>query len=164
MLTSGRIYRPESFEPSSRPNSSARATSLSGSLPLSSSLRPGAWPSDVKLEKGRISLIAPAGQIDSRGLEVIDGKNRFALPGLIDCHVHVSGIFITELPGISDFRWLLSQIYTNHRTQLQSGVTLARDMMSVLRASLLFKSLAEDPLSGFPRIQCAGPMLTVPGG
>ena len=121
-------------------------------------------PSDIKLEKGRISLIAPAGEIDSRGLRVIAGKTRFALPGLIDCHVHISGIFITELPGISDFTWLLSQIYFNHRAQLQSGVTLVRDMMSVLRASLLFKSLAMDPCSGFPRVLCAGPMLTVEGG
>ncbi|RJP34053.1 MAG: hypothetical protein C4536_03265 [Actinobacteria bacterium] len=126
--------------------------------------RTRAEPSDIKLENGRISLVAPAGELDSRGLKVLEGRNRFALPGLIDCHVHICGIFITALPGISDFRWLLRQVYLNHRAQLQSGVTLVRDMMSVLRVSLLFKSLAEDACSGFPRVLCAGPMLTVEGG
>jgi|GEM_PF-983027 len=120
--------------------------------------------SDIRLEKGRISEIASAGEMDSRGLKIIAGENRFALPGLIDCHVHISGIFITELPGISDFSWLLRQIYLNHRAQLQSGVTLARDMMSVLKATLLLRAVATDPCSGFPRILCSGPMLTVEGG
>ncbi len=121
-------------------------------------------PSDIKLEKGRISLIAPAGEIEPRGLKVIEGNNGFILPGLIDCHVHICGIFITELPGVSDLGWLFGQVALNHRTQLQSGVTLARDMMSALDTSLFFKSLAEDPCSGFPRVLCAGPMFTVEGG
>lgn len=121
-------------------------------------------PSDVLLEKGRISLIAPAGEIDSRGLKAIEGNNGFVLPGLIDCHLHICGIFITELPGVSDLSWLFSQVSLNHRAVLQSGVTLVRDMMSALQTTLFYKSLAEDPLSGFPRVLCAGPMFTVEGG
>lgn len=121
-------------------------------------------PSDIKLEKGRISLIAPAGEVNPKGLKLIEGNNGFVLPGLIDCHVHICGIFITELPGVSDLGWLFKQVALNHRTELQSGVTLARDMMSALTTSLFFKSLAEDPCSGYPRILCAGPMFTVEGG
>ena len=120
--------------------------------------------SDIKLEKGRISLIAPAGKTDSRGLEVIEGNNGFILPGLIDCHVHICGIFITELPGVADLDWLFKQMSLNHRAQLQSGVTLTRDMMSATRVSLQYKSKAEDPFSGFPRVLCSGPMFTVEGG
>lgn len=126
--------------------------------------RAGERPTDVRLDGGRITTVTPAGKVDARGLKVIEGANRFALPGLIDCHVHICGIFITELPGVRDLQWLPRQVYLNHRAQLRSGVTLVRDMMSVLRVSLLFKSLAEDPCSGFPRVQCAGPMLTVKGG
>lgn len=120
--------------------------------------------SDIRIEKGRITQIAPAGEMELTGIMAIDGANRFVLPGLIDCHVHICGIFVTELPGITDLRWMLKQVVLNHRAQLQSGVTLARDMMSPLRISLLFRSLAEDPFSGFPRVLCAGPMLTVDGG
>ena len=121
-------------------------------------------PSDIEIERGRISKIAPAGEMDSRGRKAVAGQNRFALPGLIDCHIHVSGILITEPPGVADFGWMVRQIFLNHRVQIQSGVTLVRDMMSVLRASLLLRSVAEDPCSGFPRVLCAGPMLTVAGG
>jgi hypothetical protein len=96
--------------------------------------------------------------------KAIAGQNRFALPGLIDCHIHVSGILVTEPPGAADFGWMVRQIFLNHRVQIQSGVTLVRDMMSVLRVTLLLRSVAEDPCSGFPRVLCAGPMLTVAGG
>ena len=121
-------------------------------------------PSDITIEKGRIFRIAPAGAIPLDGLKVIDGRGRFALPGLIDCHIHICGIFLTELPRISDFTWLTRQICLNHRAHLRSGVTLVRDMMAPLRISLFFRSLSEDPCSGFPRVLCAGPMLTVAEG
>jgi imidazolonepropionase-like amidohydrolase len=120
--------------------------------------------SDIRVEKGRFSLVAPSGELPSRGLHVVDGRNRFALPGLIDCHVHICGIFLTEVPGISDLIWIPGQIFLNHRAHLRSGVTLVRDMTAPLRVSLLFRSLSKDPCSGFPRVLCAGPMLTVPGG
>jgi len=119
---------------------------------------------DVRIDQGRFSRIAPSGELPSDGLQVVDGKNRFALPGLIDCHVHICGIFLTEIPGLSDLFWIPRQIFLNHRAHLRSGVTLLRDMMAPLRVSLLFRSLSEDPCSGFPRVLCSGPMLTVPGG
>jgi len=120
--------------------------------------------SDIWVDRGRFRAIAPSGQIPREGLPVIDGMNRFALPGLIDAHVHICGIFLTEIPQARDLAWLFRQIRLNHRAQLRSGVTLVRDMMAPLRVSLLFRSLAADPRSGFPRVLCAGPMLTVPGG
>lgn len=120
--------------------------------------------SDITIEKGRISLIAPSGKIDQSGFATIEGGNRFVLPGLIDCHIHICGIFVTELPGPADITWVFDQVSLNHRATLQSGVTLVRDMMSAARASLFFKKLAEDPLSGYPRVLCSGPMFTVKNG
>jgi imidazolonepropionase-like amidohydrolase len=119
---------------------------------------------DIQVEKGRFSRIVPSGEVPLDGLRVIEGKNRFALPGLIDCHVHICGIFLTELPSITDLTWMTRQIALNHRAHLQSGVTLVRDMTAPLRVSLFFRSRSENPSSGFPRVLCAGPMLTVPGG
>jgi len=121
-------------------------------------------PSDITMDRGRFTRIVPAGQASPGGRQVIEGNNRFALPGLIDCHVHICGVFLTEVPRARDLGWVPRQIGLNHRAHLRSGVTQVRDMAAPLRVSLRVRSLAEDPCSGFPRVLCAGPMLTVPGG
>jgi len=43
---------------------------------------------DVLLENGKISKLATTG-ISAPNAEVIDGKGRTLLPGLIDAHVHI---------------------------------------------------------------------------
>lgn len=122
-------------------------------------------PYDILIEKGRFSLIAPSGEAPfPRTVPVIDANHRYALPGLVDSHAHMCGIFLTEIPRPRDILWMPRQILLNHRAQVRSGVTLVRDMMAPLRVSLLFRSLSEDPRSGLPRVVTAGPMLTVPGG
>jgi len=120
--------------------------------------------SDIIIEKGRISKIAPAGEVPVAGMQIIEGKGRFALPGLIDCHAHTCGFFMTEMPGPSDLTWIPRQIGLNYRSHLRSGVTTVRDMMAPLRMILYIRSRAEDPRSGYPRMVCSGPMLTVANG
>jgi imidazolonepropionase-like amidohydrolase len=120
--------------------------------------------SDLKIEKGRITEVAPAGEMAASGMEVIAGRGRFALPGLIDCHVHSCGFFMTEMPGVSDFGWMLRQIGLNYRASLLSGVTTFRDMTAPLRLILIMRNRTRDPRSGFPKLVCCGPMLTVANG
>ena len=120
--------------------------------------------SDIKIEKGRLSAVAPAGEIPAKGLENIEGRGHFALPGLIDCHAHTCGFFMAEMPRPSDLLWIPGQIGLNYRAHLRSGVTTVRDMMAPLRMILYARSRAENPRSGWPRIVCSGPMLTVANG
>src|SRR5947209_7004836 len=48
-------------------------------------------PLDIAVKDGRIACLAPA--IDpEQALEVFDGRNRLAFPGLVDAHMHV-GIY-----------------------------------------------------------------------
>ena len=119
---------------------------------------------DIKIEKGIIAEIAPAGLIPATGREIIEGRGRFALAGLIDCHVHSCGFFMTEMPGGSDFGWMLRQIGLNYRASLLSGVTTFRDMTAPLRLILMMRNRTRDPRSGFPKLVCCGPMLTVAHG
>jgi len=127
--------------------------------------RSSTQPYDILIEKSRFSLIAPSGEAPSpQGVSLIDARLCYALPGLVDSHAHMCGIFLTKIPGPRDILWMPRQILLNHRAQLRSGVTLVRDMMAPLRLSLLFRSLSQEPASGLPRVVTAGPMLTVPGG
>lgn len=121
--------------------------------------------SDVQIEKGRIAEIAPAGELAvSPGLEVIEGQGWYAAPGLINCHVHSCGFFKTEIPGVSDLGWVLRQIGLNYRASLLSGVTTFRDMAAPLRLILHMRDRARDPGSGYPKLVCCGPILTVANG
>ncbi|HUT54108.1 MAG TPA: amidohydrolase family protein [bacterium] len=120
--------------------------------------------SDIRMEHGRILEIAPAGELASGGMAVIEGHGRFALPGLIDCHVHSCGFFMTEMPGAGDFPWMLRQIGLNYRASLASGVTTFRDMAAPLKLILIMRDRTRDPRSGYPKLKCCGPILTVANG
>lgn len=120
--------------------------------------------SDVLIEKGRIARVAASGEIPPQGFTIIEGEGRFALPGLIDCHVHSCGFFMTEIPGLKDFSWLLKQIGLNYRATLRSGVTTFRDMGAPLTLIMMMKDRSRDPRRGYPKLVCSGPILTVVNG
>lgn len=121
---------------------------------------------DVLVEQGRVTQVRPglARSGPSSGLESVDAGGRYALPGLIDCHVHVTGVFTPDIPRARDLAWIPAQVALNLRASLESGVTTMRDLMAPLRAMLRLRARAADPRSGWPRMLCSGPMLTVPGG
>ncbi|HEY5040209.1 MAG TPA: amidohydrolase family protein, partial [bacterium] len=78
--------------------------------------------------------------------EVMDGKGQFALPGLIDLHVH----------GLVDTATLLSF--------LQNGVTSIRDLASDPFVALEWKAKEQSGIIDSPRIFISGPVLTCKGG
>lgn|GEM_PF-1236768 len=81
---------------------------------------------------------APAYQAQA----ALDGKGLFALPGLIDLHVH----------GLVDGRTLGSF--------LQNGVTTIRDLASDPFEALAWKAREQSGLIASPRIFVSGPVLT----
>ncbi len=124
--------------------------------------------SDIGIENGRFAEIVPANRLPDGVARTIDCGERYALPGLIDCHCHMTGIYLAEIPSaaklIGHARWIPKQLGLNFRTQLKSGVTTVRDMTAPLRLILHLRSRSEKPENRYPRLLCSGPMLTVPGG
>jgi len=78
--------------------------------------------------------------------EVLDGRGLFALPGLIDLHVH----------GLVDERSLASFLH--------NGVTSVRDLASDLFEALAWKAKEQSGLIASPRLFVSGPVLTSPKG
>jgi imidazolonepropionase-like amidohydrolase len=85
----------------------------------------------VEIREGRIYWIGSASewQGNRSNVKVVDGRARTLIPGLMDCHVHYSGLggpewiarFTDPLPDISMRAVELAE------ASLRSGVTTARD-------------------------------------
>ncbi|MFH2007052.1 MAG: amidohydrolase family protein [bacterium] len=119
---------------------------------------------DLLLERGRIEAIGPAGELNRDGALVIDATGYHALPGLIDCHLHVCGVYLLDPPGPREAPGLPRQMLKNLRALAESGVTTARDMGAPLKLARLWRRLALTGRIVSPRILTPGPVFTAPGG
>src|SRR5262245_58128280 len=119
----------------------------------------------ILVEGGRIAKIGVESAVSiPRGASIIDLQGLFVLPGLIDCHVHLSGRRTmdtrTEVftgPGLATARAV-----ADARTLLEAGFTTVRDAGG--RTALAVRdAIAEGSIPG-PRIVCAGPFVEPTGG
>ncbi len=120
----------------------------------------------VVIENGRIAAVA---QEAPRGVPVIDLGDATLLPGLIDCHVHITSNW-QDLSGSSDLRTSAAQaaLYgvVNAEIYLQHGFTLVRDAGEGnpgYPQLALKEAVAAGRIRG-PRIVSAGMFLSVNGG
>ena len=122
----------------------------------------------LRINDGKIVAIA-AGFVDPPpGARLIDLKDRFVLPGLIDCHVHLT----SQLGPGQRLRFVEDSdpkvgLDSAHRARitLEAGFTTVRDLgarqpevIYALRAAV-----AEGKVPG-PRILCVGAILSPTGG
>ncbi|HEY1879119.1 MAG TPA: amidohydrolase family protein [Caulobacteraceae bacterium] len=132
---------------------------------------PSATPTvqaSIRIASGKIVEVADGFVAPPEGAELIDLKDKFVLPGLIDCHVHLTGQlgpghrlrFVED----SDPRVGLDAA-ARARLTLAAGFTTVRDLgahkpevIYALRAAV-----AEGVVPG-PRILCVGAILTPTGG
>lgn len=102
----------------------------------------GAVPSgrsDVLVENGRIARIATAGSIrPGPGVEVVEARGRFLLPGLADLHSHAGANPVHNL------------------AYLYHGVTMVRDMWSQLAATTAFAEAVAAGIFPGPRVVLGG--------
>jgi imidazolonepropionase-like amidohydrolase len=119
----------------------------------------------ILIEDGRITKVgSESATTIPRGADVIDLGNMFVLPGLIDCHVHLSGRRTMDTrsevfsgPGLKTARAV-----ADARTLLESGFTTVRDAGG--RTALAIRdAIAEGSIPG-PRVVCAGPFVEPIGG
>jgi len=124
-------------------------------------------PRDILIENGVIKEIAGTIRVPA-GAEVIDLRDRMVMPGLIDCHVH-----LTLRPEISPTFWSHSGSYKALlgvqalRILLLNGFTTVRDMgdmdLQGFTTRDLKTALVQGIISG-PRLITSGHMISCRGG
>ena len=119
---------------------------------------------DGKVAEVRDGFVAPEG-----GAELVDLKDRFVLPGLIDLHVHLLGI------GGDPLRARLTALNTegaddvlygagNARATLRAGFTTVRDLGGGARSIRALRDAVERGDIEGPTIVNAGEPISVTGG
>lgn len=115
---------------------------------------------------GRIIRIE-AGYVTPAGAEIIDQRNRFVMPGLIDSHVHLTGELgpnqlLEEVQLTSSDAALRGA--QNARTTLNAGFTTVADLGAPNDSIFaLRRAIAEGRVPG-PRIIASGSSVTPDGG
>jgi imidazolonepropionase-like amidohydrolase len=122
----------------------------------------------VRIAGGKIVAIAEGFVDPPEGARLIDLKNRFVLPGLIDCHVHLTSQlgpgYRLRLVEDSDPKTGLDGAYRAGLT-LAAGFTTVRDV-GARKPEVIFAlraAIAEGKVPG-PRILCVGATLSPTGG
>lgn len=115
---------------------------------------------------GTIVGVQP-GYVTPQGARVIDERNRFVLPGLMDCHVHLTdelgpNQFLDEVRLTTSDRALRGA--ENARKTLMAGFTTVADVGGPNDAVFgLRRAIAENRIPG-PRVIAAGWVITPDGG
>ena len=123
----------------------------------------------VLIEDGRIKSVTDGFIAPPEGAALVDLKHAFVLPGLIDCHVHLTGQFgpghRLRLVEDSDSKVALNAAHHANLT-LGAGFTTVRDVGAVRKPEAIFAlraAIAEGKVWG-PRILCVGSVLSPTGG
>ena len=119
---------------------------------------------DVRIENGRVRGIGE--DLSHDGTKVLDGGGRTLLPGLIDCHVHLTFMgaaneSLTPTDPLAFYAWRASG---NALKTLAAGYTMVRDLGATQAVNCdLARAIREGMLVG-PRVIAAGRMITMTGG
>lgn len=115
-------------------------------------------PADVVVSEGRIVDVGTGLDGDTQ----VDCTGRTLLPGLFDCHVHLTLNGIGLLGALQKpFSYQFYEAAVNLRRTLEVGITTVRDAAG---ADLGIKQAVEDGLLTGPRVQIAIGLITQTGG
>lgn len=100
----------------------------------------------VIVDRGRITAIGPAREVNVAGCHVVDGRNRYLMPGLADMHVHWNS-------------------FTYQAMYLANGVTTVRNMWGAPWHLAMSRAIDEGRFPG-PRLVTTSPGFdgVLPGG
>jgi imidazolonepropionase-like amidohydrolase len=121
----------------------------------------------ILVHDDRITSVEP-GFVTPAGAEVVDLSNATVLPGLIDCHVHITGEFdggnpVAEAVTTTGYDSAYVSVGAAKRT-LQAGFTSVRDVGADPMVVIAMKrAIAKGEIEG-PRMFVAGPPLGPTGG
>jgi len=121
----------------------------------------------IVVKDGRVSEVKAGFVRASTGERVIDLRNQFVLPGLIDCHVHILGELsakskVERVEDSEAFDALRGATYAL-RT-LRAGFTTVRDLGERSPAIFALRRAISDGMIAGPRLVIAGSTITPTGG
>lgn len=131
--------------------------------------QPPRGPSTVVIRDGKVAEVRAGFATPEAGARVIDLRDRFVLPGLIDMHVHLWGIGGDPLRArlgemTRDRADDMMEAVANARRTLDAGFTTVRDLGGDPRGvRALRDAVAAGTVPG-PTIVNAGQMVSVTGG
>ncbi len=124
----------------------------------------------ILIEGDVIRAVGPEESItppEGARVEEFNYEDKTALPGLVDCHVHLVGIGDgrsgDELATLPD-EVLTLQAARNATTHLHSGVTTVRDCGGKNRTTFMLRRAMEMGITEGPRLSLAGRPLAIVGG
>lgn len=135
--------------------------------------KPGEEPlvkQTVAVDKGRVVSVTEGFQAAGRDDRVIDLSDHFVLPGLIDCHVHLTGEFGPQqkLQTVEESPADIAMHAARHaRVTLEAGFTTVRDLGEIGGAGDAIFALRRAVALGYvpgPRIFAAGSIISPTGG
>jgi imidazolonepropionase-like amidohydrolase len=122
----------------------------------------------IVIENGRVSAVLDGRQPGPAGARVVDLGDRWVLPGLIDCHVHLESdaggqaALLEELTGSPGQAALRAQ--WNGMKTLRAGFTTVRNLGDSTGATLALRDAVEAGWVMGPRIVDAGRAIGVTAG
>jgi len=125
-----------------------------------------AEPWTIRVDGGRISRLGPGPERDAE-VEVFHHPGATAIPGLIDCHVHLT--LDPNLTNADDqLRATPDEVARAMReraaSMLRAGITTARDLGAGAWLELELRDRIAAGEAQGPRLVCAGQPVTTPGG
>jgi imidazolonepropionase-like amidohydrolase len=123
--------------------------------------------SAVLIENDQIAVVGPSDQVPvPEGAEVIDCGGKFLMPGLVDCHVHITGTGdpnpLKSAKQTVPYKALQASV--NARTTLEAGFTAIRDAGAGFLVDVALKQAINEGLVPGPRMQVACHGLSITGG
>lgn len=126
-------------------------------------------PSTIIIRGDRIAEVRDGYAEVEPGARIVDLKDRFVMPGLVDMHVHLWGIGgdpvtdrMTDLnrDDVDDMLYAL----TNARVTLEAGFTTVRDLGGDARGMRALRQGIENGVIAGPTVVNAGNAISVSGG
>lgn len=124
-------------------------------------------PATVIIEGDRIATVGPSAEVQvPENCEVLDAAGKFLMPGLIDCHVHITGSgdpnCLKAMKELVPHQAIRATI--NARATLEAGFTAIRDAGAGFLVDVALKQAINEGLVPGPRMQVACRGLSITGG
>lgn len=121
----------------------------------------------VVVEEDRISTVGPSDQVAvPENAEVVDCGGKFLMPGMVDCHIHITGSgdpdFVRRAKKPVPYRAIEASL--NARVTLEAGFTAVRDAGAGFLVDVALKQAISEGLVPGPRMQVACRGLSITGG
>ena len=122
---------------------------------------------NILIHDGNIHAVTADMPNDTHDYEVIDCTDKYILPGLIDCHVHLvwdGSPNPQEVIKNQTDEGISLDAYSHAMDTLKLGVTTVRDLGAPRRTVLELRNKIDSGKLVGPTVVCSGPPIVMTGG